>query len=445
MATIERPAPAARARAWAMTPLLAAFLASGRVRQHGPAAYRVARRLDPVHHSPTGVVVLSRHAEAAAVLRDPRFGSDEARADLAALRVGLLNRVGGRGGGPSRTERPYLRLCRQLLIFRDPPDHTRIRGLMSKAFTPRRVERLEARVEEIVDELLTPVLAAGQTEFMADVAYPLPARVICELVGVPAADYPLFVEHAPGLARGLDPSPMVTEAAADAADAAVETLTGYLDGLIAARRARPGDDLLSALIAAEDGGATLSHDELVATVLLLVMAGHETTANVLGNAVARLARDPESRAELAALAAGDGDGDGDRSAAGPSLRTAVEEFLRLDGPVQMAERITLEPVRLGGVDLPAGRIVLVVIASANRDAAAFPAPERLDLGRAPNPHLSFGSGPHYCIGASLARLELRVALRALALRLPADARLAGRATRRPSFTIRGLATLPLEW
>jgi pimeloyl-[acyl-carrier protein] synthase len=441
MATIERPGPAARARAWALTPLLAAFVASGRVRQHGPAAYRVARRLDPVHHSPTGVVVLSRHAEAAAVLRDPRFGSDEAHADLGALRSGLINRVGGRGGGPSRTDRPYLQLHRRLLVFLDPPDHTRIRTLVSKTFTPRRVERLEGRVEEIVDELLAPALAAGRTEFMADVAYPLPARVICELVGVPPADYPLFVEHAPGLAGSLDPSPMVTEAAADAADAAVEALTGYLDGLIAARRARPGDDLLSALIAAEDGGATLSHDELVATVLLLVMAGHETTANVLGNAVARLVRDPASRASLATLAAGDGD----RSAAGPSLRTAVEEFLRLDGPVQMAGRVTLEPVQLGGVEVPAGRIVLLVIASANRDAAAFPDPARLDLGRSPNPHLSFGGGPHYCIGASLARLELRVALRALAQRLPADARFAGPVTRRPSFTIRGLSTLPLTW
>jgi cytochrome P450 len=442
MATLDR------VRAWALTPLLVAFVASGRVRRHSAATYRVARRLDPVHRSPTGVVMLSRHAEASAVLREPRFGSGEDGVDTAALRLGLLSLIGSgrRGPGPGGP-RPFVRLHRHFLLFRDPPDHTRIRALVAKAFTPRRVEQLAGRIEEIVDELLDTALAAGHTEFMSEVAYPLPARVICELVGVPAEDYPLFVEHAPGLARSIDPAPMLTTAAADAADAAVETLSAYLDELIARRREAPGDDLLSALIAAEDDGATLSHDELVATVLLLVMAGHETTANVLGNAVARLVRDPAARAELDRLAAADEPGDGRRTllSDGPSLRTAVEEFLRLDGPVQIAQRITRQPVRLGGVDIPAGRIVLVMLAAANRDPAAFAAPERLDLGRTPNPHLAFGSGPHYCIGAPLARLELQVALRALAQRLPPEARITGRAEVRASFTVRGYAMLPLAW
>jgi cytochrome P450 len=176
----------------------------------------------------------------------------------------------------------------------------------------------------------------------------------------------------------------------------------------------------------------LSHEELIATVLLLILAGHETTANVLGNSMLRLVDDRPALNELAALD-------------DPGAKAAVEELLRLDGPVHMAERITLEPVQIGRVELPAGRILILLVASANRDPAVFSEPERLQFGRTPNPHLAFGAGAHFCIGAALARLELRTALQALARRLPPAARLCGVARQRPSFTLRGIEALPLAW
>lgn len=318
------------------------------------------------------------------------------------------------------------------MLFRDPPDHTRLRSLVAKAFTPRRVEALAGRVEELVEELLAPGLARGGMDLMRELAYPLPARVICELLGIPAGDHDLFVRNAPALATRLDPSPMRTAEGVRRADAATAELRRYLDTLIEVRRRAPRDDLLTALISAEDGGASLAHGELIATVLLLVLAGHETTANVIGNAMLRLVRDRSLLDDLA------GRDDTD-------VKPAVEELLRLDGPVQMAERITLEPVEVAGHPLPAGHIVVLLLAAANRDAEVFPKPHRMRLERAPNPHLAFGSGAHFCIGAPLARLELRVAMRALARQLPRDVHLAGPPRHRPSFTIRGLEALPLSW
>lgn len=297
-----------------------AFLASARLRQRPASAYRLLRRFDPVHQSPLGILILSGHAEVAAALRNPALGSDESRADMAQLHIGGLNRLLSRNKAPEE-QAEFLDLFDQFMLFRDPPDHTRLRSLVSKAFTPRRVELLEPRIQAIVDELVEPAIARRGLELMHDFAYPFPARVICELLGVPADGQDLFVRHAPALAIGLDPSPMRTTEGIQRANVATRELRAYLRELIAVRRAKPADDLLSALIEAESDGSTLTEDELIATVLLLVIAGHETTANVLGNAMHRLLRDESSRRWLA-----DADDVG--------VRTAVEEFLRLDGPVQ---------------------------------------------------------------------------------------------------------------
>ena len=206
-------------------------------------------------------------------------------------------------------------------------------------------------------------------------------------------------------------------------------LPAYLDGLIADRKRAPTDDMLSALIAAEESGESLSHEELVSTILLLLFAGHETTANLIGNGMLALLRHPDQLVRLRVTS------DLDRS--------AVEELMRFDGPIQMVERITLEPVVIGGREVPAGRILICLTSAANRDPAAFPDPNRLDLSRTPNPHVGFGGGAHFCLGAALARLEGRIAIGTLARRFPDLRLLDPKPAWRPSFTIRGLRRLPL--
>jgi cytochrome P450 len=266
---------------------------------------------------------------------------------------------------------------------------------------------------------------------MSEFAYPLPARVICELLGVPKDDERFIVSQAPALGTGLDPAPMRTPQSVAAANDATNALVDYLGGLIAERKRTPKDDMLSALIAAEESGESLSHDELVSTILLLLVAGHETTANLIGNGTLALLRHPD---QLVRLRAGDD----------PELdRSAVEELMRFDGPIQMVERITLEPVTIGSREIPAGRIVVCLTAAANRDPAVFASPDRLDLGRTPNPHVGFGGGPHFCLGAALARLEARIALGVLARRYPRLRLLDPKPSWRPSFTIRGLRELPV--
>lgn len=419
----------AAVRSTALTPGVLAFVASSRIRQQPHRLLQVLQRVDPVHRSPLGVVLVSRHADVSSVLREPLFGSDESKADGELVRLPLIDRF--LSGPPKTDERPaFLELFDLLMLFRDPPDHTRLRTLVSKAFTPRRVEQLEPRIAELVDELLEPARHRHSLELMHDFAYPFPARVICELLGIPNEDVNLFVRCAPALAIALDPSPMRTTEGIRAADAATTELRAYLRDLIKRRTASPGPDLLSALVTAEADGNRLTHDELVATVLLLIIAGHETTANVLGNAMLRLTRAPRARAELAA-------------ADDSQMRTAVEELLRLDGPVQMAERIALERRTIGSVHLQPGQIVILMIAAANRDPHVFDRPHQLDLTRPKNPHLAFGAGAHFCVGAPLARLELRIALRALA-ELP-TAQLAAKPSHRSSFTLRGLETLSLQW
>lgn len=422
-----------RLRQWMVTPALLGFVASSRVRRRPHGLYRALRAVDRTHESALGIWILSGHRDVSAALRHPDLGSDETKADLSALNMRLLRR-----GRPAPTaqesvaerDRPFYRMTSKLMLFMDPPDHSRIRGLVSKAFTPKRIEALAPRVGQMVHDRLDRLEAAHHMEVLSELAYPLPARVICELLGVPAEDHPLIMRHAPTLGLALDPGPMRSPAAVDAADRAITELEEYLGGLIDTRRRQPGDDLLSALVAAEAEGERLDRDELLATVILLLIAGHETTANVIGNGLLSLLRNP---AQLERLRE---DTDIERS--------AVEELLRYEGPVNMTERITSREIDLNGTRIPAGRILVLLLAAADRDADAFERPGRLDLSRDPNPHVAFGGGAHFCLGAALARLEARAALPAMVRRFP-GLRLAAPVRHRPSFTIRGLERLDVAW
>lgn len=420
------------------TPGVLGFVALPWLRSRPHAPYRLLRSLDPAHHSPSGIWVLSGHREVAAALRHPAMSSDEARMDLRTLHLGpfrrLLDEAGQRAVREGRTTvteplSAAVRLLRQLMLFRDPPDHTRLRSLVNKAFTPRAVASLEPRIEAIVDGQLDRLVGRGRAEFMSAFAYPVPALVICELMGLPAEDHVLISRHAPALAARLDPSPMRTPAMLAEADRAVDELTAYLAGMIAKRREDPGDDLLSRLVVAEDDGCRLHHDELVAMAVLLLIAGHETTANLLGNGLVALLRHP---------------GRWEQYCGEENLdRTAVDELMRFDGPIQMTQRITLDDVQVGTASIPKGSMVVLCLAAANRDPAVFDHPQTLNLARDPNPHLGFGAGAHFCIGAPLARLEARIALRAIARRLRHARIDTSRLDWRSSFTIRGLRQLPL--
>lgn len=409
-----------------LTAELVWFLASSKRRADPYRSYRRLRELEPIHHSPIGVWLLSGHEEVSQVLRDPRLSSNEDHVDLETLHLGPLRRLLGRGDAVETGA--FFDRAPGLLLFLDPPDHTRLRGLVNRAFTPRRVRDLEARIQAIADELLAPLVERGRCDLMSDFAYPFPARVICELIGVPPAEAGQIIEPAPAIAAGLEPGPMLTLEARDAANRATTELTAYLRDLVDRRRHDPGDDLLSALLHSE--GERLDEDELISIVLLLLIAGHETTANLLGNGMVALLQQRDAYDELR--------GDPCLDAA------AVDELLRHDSPVQMTIRVATERVSIREHTIEPGEVIVLCTGAANHDRAVYDEPERLDWHRPDNPHLAFGGGIHYCLGAQLARTEARIGLRALLDRLPRDVRV-GDVDRRPSFTIRGLDRLELRW
>ena len=381
--------------------------------------YPQLRAADPVHRSPLGFWVLTRHADVLAVLRDPRMSRDPRRSE----RMEMLR---------ASTEVDELLSSEEAapsMLFVDPPDHTRLRALVTKAFTPRAVEQLRQRVEEIVAELLDRVAGAGAMDVVEDLAYPLPVTVICDLFGVPESDRERFRAWSRELVRLLDPL-----VATDSLERALEArlaLRGYLRELIAERRANPTGDLLTALIEAEDQGHKLSEQELVSMCLLLLVAGHETTVNLIANGTLALLRHPEARAGLVAGAELPG--------------TAVEELLRYDSPVQFTSRHALAGLEIGACGVRAGETVIAVLGAANRDPAQFPDPDRLDLTRAPNRHVAFGGGIHFCLGAPLARMEGRIAISALLERLPGLELGPGAPVRRDTVTLRGLSSLPVTF
>ena len=374
--------------------------------------YHRLRSEDPVHESPMGFWVLTRYDDVAGMLRDARFG----RKGFDTL---LQARFGEAGFDLS-------------MLFRDPPDHTRLRALVSKAFTPRVVEEMRGRIQEIVDALLDRAQDVGRMDVIADLAYPLPLIVICEMLGVPTENRDLFRRWSVDIARSLDAIALPTEPEViERGTAARHALADYFRGLIAERRRRPKADLLSDLIAAEEEGDKLTEGELMATVLLLFVAGHETTVNLIGNGTLALLRHP---VELRALRADPG-----------LIGSAVEELLRYDGPVQRTGRMPNTDVALGGRTIPKGALVLGLIGAANRDPAHFPDPDRLDITRGDNRHLAFGWGIHFCLGAPLARLEAQIAILALVRRLPRLALATARLEWRRASTLRGLTALPVTF
>ena len=377
--------------------------------------YRALREEDPVHLSPLGFWVCTRYDDAVMILRDPRFGR-EGMAKLMEARLGLTQDT-------SRARD---------MLFQDPPDHTRLRALVSRAFTPRVVEVMRPHIQEIVDGLLDRVDGARAMDVIEDLAYPLPVTVICEMLGVPAADQDIFKTWSTDIARSLDAAilPADSDAIPRGRDARLG-LADYFRSLIATRRKDPKPDLLSALIAAEEEGNKLSEGELVSTCMLLLIAGHETTVNLIGNGLLALLQHPD---QLRALRDDPG-----------LIQTGVEELLRFDGPVQRTGRMTTAEVEIGDKRIPRDSVVVSVIGAANRDPKQFADPDRLDVSRKDNRHIAFGFGIHFCLGAPLARLEGQIALGTLLRRMPKLALVSDVPEWRESSTLRGLKSLPVTF
>ena len=377
--------------------------------------YHRLRAEDPVHRSTLlpNTWILTRYADVVTVFRDARFDRHDTE-----------NFFRERFG-----EGPLLSVFAKWMLFRDPPDHTRLRTLVNKAFTPRAIEGLRPRIQDLVNHLLDAVQSRGNMDIMADLAYPLPVLVICELLGVPAKDRDLFKEWSGDVARTLDP--IQTPEMVAKGHAVVESMATYFRGLIATLRKNPQGDILSAMIAAEEQGDRLSEDELLANCILLFSAGHETTVNLIGNGLLALCRNPEQKHLLQE---------------NPSLiQSAVEEFLRYDGPVQLTGRSTKDDIEIGGKLIPAGDRVMTVLAAANRDPAQFSDPDRLDITRKDNHHVALGQGIHFCLGAALARAEGQIAIGTFLRRMPQATWLAETPQWRPAFTLRGLETLPVSF
>jgi len=366
-------------------------------------------------HDGLGMWLTFGHAEADAVLRDRRLG-----------RIWRLR-------WPEEALPAYTLLHVHSMLENEPPAHTRLRRLVAAAFGRGQVERLRSRIAAVAAGLADSVADAGSDGSAVDLlplyAEPLPVAVIAELLGVPECDRGLLRPWSNAIVKMYEYG--VTAPQRVAAERAAAEYVAYVRSLLAERRRRPGADLLSDLVAIRDtDGSRLSEDELVATAVLLQMAGHEASVNVVGNGVLALLCWPPELARLRA---------------GPALvPTALEELIRYDSPLQLFERTAVSDAEIGGVRIAAGQKVAALLGAANRDPAVFAEPDRLDVGRTDNPHIGFGAGIHYCLGAPLARVELQVSLTTLLARFPRLA-LAGEPTRRPEFVIRGLSHLPVTF
>lgn len=379
--------------------------------------YAALRAEAPVHRVRTPddeeMWLVVGHDACRAAFTDPRLSRDW-------LRSGDVAQIVNSG-----QERPA---ALAHMLTADPPDHTRLRRLVAGQFTPRRVGSLAPRIQQITDGLLDQMLAAPdrRADLIGSFAFPLPMTVICELLGVPELDRDAF--------RGWS-NEMVAPTGPETEALAYEEMPAYLAGLIAAKRAEPGEDLLSAMIhAVDEGGDRLSPDELVGMSVLLLIAGHETTVNLIGNGMRALFAHPAQLADL--------------KSDFELLDGAVEEMLRYDGPVETCtERLALEDVEMGGVTVPAGSVVLIAMADADRDPERFEEPDRFDIRRDARGHIAFGHGLHYCLGAPLARLEGRIAVRTLLERCPTVAADADEAELEwmPGMLIRGVRKLPVRW
>jgi len=373
--------------------------------------YARLREIAPVVRADDGALVVTGYADCTTVVRDGRF------AHLPADMLAFL-------GYPDWRERPALRQLFTSMLLLNPPEHTRLRRLVSSAFTARRVQTLRPVIERMVDDLLATM--SGEVDFIEAFAFPLPVDVIGELLGIPAGDRRQFQTLVRDWTMVLE---SITPDVLSRADPAAATIRDYLAGLLAERREHPRDDLLTALAQAQAADDRLTDDEVLATAALLFAAGFETTTNLLANGLVALLDHPGQLRLLAER---------------PELTApAVEELLRFDGPVQLSSRITTDPVELGGATIGAGERVVAYLGAGNHDPARFADPGQLRLDRADNAPLSFGGGIHYCLGSPLARLEAQIALPALVRRFP-GLRLAGRPGRRDSLTLKGFTSLPVR-
>jgi pimeloyl-[acyl-carrier protein] synthase len=388
------------------------------VRRDPYPTYDRLRALGAIVDAPFGTLLATRHAEVFTVLRDSRFSSN-ARHQVNHDQFVAMAKAVGLGDLEELFER--------VMLFADPPDHTRLRRIVGKAFTPRAVEAMRPRIAEIVDRQLDVLREHDGADLVEDLAFPLPVTVISEMLGVPADDHQLLRVWTAAAVKALDPSDNIAELF-PAAEAIREIRT-YFDALVDERRKAPGDDLLTALIAAEDEGDHLTHDELLDTTILLFGAGHETTVNLISGGTVNLLRHPDQAARLRD---------------DPSLDApAVEELLRFGPPVQVSARTATTDVEFAGRTVPKGTQVVAMIAAANRDEIVFDDPTRLDVGRTDNRHLAFGGGIHLCLGAPLARLEGQEALGRLFRRFPDLALADDDIEWKPTSTLRGPARLPL--
>jgi cytochrome P450 len=382
--------------------------------------YERLRTTDPMHLSPLGMFVASRHAEASLVLRDKRFGKD------------YIERT-KRRYGPQIMEQPIFRSMSHWMLQQDPPDHTRLRGLVVKAFTARRVEDMRPRIQQIVDQTLDRVAPQGHMDLIEDFAFRLPVTIICDMLGIPEEHREVFYTSSRDGGRILDPVPLTPAEIAEG-NASNAMAQMYFQQLFELRRKNPGNDLTTQLVQAEEDGSKLSNEELTANIILLFGAGHETTVNLIGNGLLALHRNPDQLALLKAH---------------PELiSNAIEEFLRYDSSVQLSGRVALEDIEdLGGKKIPKGESVLCLLGSANHDPAVYPdRPDSLDITRPNVRPLSFGGGIHHCLGAQLARIEAEVAIATLLRRLP-ELKLDDTVNPewRPTFVLRGLKRLPARW
>ena len=385
--------------------------------------YADLRRRAPIHRNDLGFWVLARHADCQAVLRDRSASSDSL--NLAEERMPSTVR------SPIADDDPVAAAMVEMrpFLFRDPPDHTRLRGLVSKAFTPKVVESLRVRTQQVVDELLDAAMAAERIDLIEGFAHPLPVRIICDLLGVPVEDQERFKVWSGALARGLDPDFLLTAEVIEARNDGVMQFAQYFFELLAERRRNPGDDLLSGLVQAEDDGHVLSEGELLSTCILLLVAGHETTVNLIAGGAHALLQNPDQF---------------ERFRTDPDVtRSGIEEMLRFVSPVQLTGRALIEDCEFGGVEFEAGDFAMLLIASANHDPAQFEDPERFDVTRTPNNHLGFGFGIHHCLGAPLARMEGQVALTSLVRRAPDLAMTVDAVTYKTNVVLRGMESLPV--
>jgi hypothetical protein len=380
-------------------------------------AYRRLREQAPIRWNPwQRSWLLSRYEDVAEVLSDPRFSTD--RRTLLPFRA--MRRA-------SRRHPDFVNLIDRNLLILDGEEHRRVRSLVSKAFTPRRVEALRPRVTAIVEELLDAAAARGELELVHDLAHPLPVIVIAELLGVPLEDRERFRGWSNDVVQILDL--LSGREGLLPAWRGAEGLAAYFRELLAERRRAPQDDLLSAMIAAEEDGRALGEADVLSLCALLLAAGHETTTNLIGNAVLALLRHPDERKRLSQ---------------DPSLvAAAVEEFLRFDSPVQVTDRVITQDLEFRGHRFRRGQLAVCLLGAANRDPQRFADPDRLDVARADRGHLAFGLGPHVCLGAPLARLEGELALAGLLRRFPDFRGAPEPPARRASVVLRGPLALPL--